>query len=221
MAILEGNLFGQLHGKIGSMYGRRQNGKTIIASMPTTNPNRTLTLAERQRRESFAALSSLTSDFTDVINIGLRNYRNKSSLSTPRNAFTHLNKNIYTFDNAGNIVLHFKELLFSFGRLPIPEVYKIAPYEPEGHDVTVSFKDSTDEPGCSPLDIIITVAYCVDLNIHLVQRCTRVDPKLTFAQLPPVLKSHKLQFYAFVLGNDKKETSDTIYLGEILYEPYY
>lgn len=222
MAISKGNLFGHLHGKIGSTYGRSVNGKNLIASMPTRNPDRVPTLAERQRRESFSALSSLASDFSDVIQIGLKNYKNKNRLAVPRNAFIHINKDIYTFDNRGHLVFLFKKLAFSKGRMPLPVLDDIILSRPHQYDITVVFKEVFDDPGCSLNDEFIVVAYDIDVNEHLVQRCTREYPKVTFYDLPVSWKATNINFYAFALGKgsiNKNESSDTIYLGEIRFEP--
>lgn len=222
MATSKGNLFGHLHGKIGNMYGRSVNGKNLIASMPTRNQDRIPTLAERQRRESFSALSSLASDFSDVIQIGLKNYKNKNKLATPRNAFIHLNKDIYTFDNRGLLMFDFENLAFSKGRMPMPVLDEIIPSNPNAYDITIEFKKILDEPGCSREDEFIVIAYCIDADQHLIQTCKRKTPKVTFNDIPVSWKEKNINFYAFALGKDtinKKESSDTIYLGEILFEP--
>ena len=220
MAIAQGNLFGHLHGKIGSMYGRDINGKNVIASMPTRNP-RIPTLAEVQRRESFSALSSLAGEFNDVIQIGLKNYKNKNRLAVPRNAFIHINKDIYSFDNFGHLVFHFKDLMFSHGRMPMPVLDSMRP-GPSSYDITVQLKETGDEPGCSLADEFIVVAYDIDVKEHFIQRCTREFPKVTFYDIPVSWKSTNINFYTFALGKDtynKNESSDTAYLGEIRFEP--
>lgn len=222
MAISKGNLFGHLHGKIGSTYGRSVNGKNLIASMPTRNPDRVPTLAERQRRDSFSALSSLASDFSDVIQIGLKNYKNKNRLAAPRNAFIHINKDIYTFDNRGHLVFLFKRLAFSRGRMPLPALEAITPGRPTTYDITVELKEIFDEPGCTLADEFIVVAYDIDVNEHLMQKCTREFPKVTFYDIPVSWKATNINFYAFALGKgsiNKNESSDTAYLGEIRFEP--
>ena len=222
MATSKGNLFGHLHGKIGNMYGRSVNGKNLIASMPAKNPNRIPTLAERQRRESFSALSSLASDFSDVIQIGLKNYKNKNKLATPRNTFIHLNKDIYAFDNRGLLVFNLENLVFSRGRVPMPVLNEIIPYRPNAYDITIQFNKIFDEPGSSREDEFIVIAYCIDKEQHLMQKCTRKLPKVTFHDLPVSWKEKNIFFYAFALGKDtinKNETSDTVYLGKILFEP--
>lgn len=222
MATSKGNLFGHLHGRIGSMYGRSVNGKNLIASMPTRNPDRVPTLAERQRRESFSALSSLASDFSDVIQIGLKNYRSKNRLAAPRNAFMHINSDIYTFDNIGHLVFLFKRLAFSRGRMPMPVLDAITPGRPNDYDITVTLKEVFDVPGCSLEDEFIVVAYCIDAEQHLIQTCTREFPKVTFYNIPVSWKETNINFYAFALGKgtiNKKESSDTAYLGEIRFEP--
>ena len=222
MAISKGNLFGHLHGKIGSTYGRNVNGKNLIASMPARNSDRVPTLAERQRRETFSALSSLASDFSDVIQIGLKNYKNKNKLAAPRNAFIHINKDIYAFDNRGLLVFNFENLVFSRGRVPMPVLDEIKPGDPNAYDITVQFKKIFDEPGSSREDEFIVIAYCIDTEQHLVQKCTRKYPKAIFYDIPVSWKEKNINFYAFALGKDtinKNETSDTIYLGEILFEP--
>ena len=222
MAISKGNLFGHLDGKIGAMYGRRVNGKNLIASMPTRDPNRVPTLAERQRRESFSALSSLASDFSDVIQIGLKNYKNKNRLAAPSNAFMHINSDLFTFDNHGQIVFHFKRIAFSRGRMPMPVLDEITPGRPNDYDITISFNDGMDEPGCSLEDEIIVVAYDIEAGAHMMQRCTREDPKVIFRNIPVSWESTNINFYAFALGKgtiNKNESSDTIYLGEIRFEP--
>ena len=222
MALSKGNLFGHLHGKIGSMYGRDVNGKNLIASMPTRNQDRVPTLAERQRRESFSALSSLASDFSDVIQIGLKNYKNKNRLATPRNAFMHINKDIYTFDNLGHLTFLFKKLAFSRGRMPMPVLDEIIPGRPNQYDITIQFKEVWDEPGCSLEDEFIMIAYDTDVDEHMIQRCTREFPKAAFYDIPVSWKATNINFYAFALGKgtiNKNESSDTIYLGEIRFEP--
>lgn len=222
MAESKGNLFGHLHGKIGSTYGRSVNGKNLIASMPTRNPDRIPTLAERQRRESFSALSSLASDFSDVIQIGLKNYKNKNRLAAPRNAFIHINKDIYTFDNRGHLVFLFKKLAFSKGRMPLPALEVITPGRPNQYDISVELKGEIDEPGCTLEDEFVVVAYSIDANQHLVQTCTRETPKVVFRDIPVSWKETNINFYAFALGKgtiNKNESSDTIYLGEIRFEP--
>ena len=222
MAISKGNLFGHLHGKIGSTYGRSVNGKNLIASMPTRNPDRIPTLAERQRRESFSALSSLASDFSDVIQIGLKNHKNKNKLATPRNAFIHINKDIYTFDNLGHLVFLFKKMAFSKGRMPLPALDDIILRRPDLYDITVVLNEGSDEPGCTLADEFVVVAYSIDANQHLVQTCTREYPKVTFYDIPESWKETNINFYVFALGKgtiNKNESSDTTYLGEIRFEP--
>lgn len=210
MGILRSGIHGPVQGRTGPLIGRVLRKQNVVSALPHREvwANRGLSL----HQQKFAAVSVLLNQLRPFLNHGFAYDLKRGPV---QGAIRYNFKRVVSVQE-GNVVLDYTRLVLARGRLAVlnSPVVRMA-----GLNTAVfSWAADVQQEYCRDLDRVSFLIYNVSRKMPLMAISAAFRSDLRYElELPDDFSGNVLQVYAGVCGWDNKWVSDSMYLGELIF----
>lgn len=198
----------KLHKSMAENTYYRSRGQNVLKTKIDKNASNTL--PQQMQRLKMKELTSLCKAFNSTIEIG---FPGRLVSNTPWNAFVSVNKEAVTVDEKLVVTVDYEKLLVAKGNREVVEGMSVRMDEQE-HEVTFTHEVGDFGYGAEPTDVVYVVVLEKErMRSKLFCLNTRNDDSSTTVTLPATWNMKQLAGYVFVLAENGKSASDSVYIA--------
>ncbi|MBB5438825.1 hypothetical protein HDC92_002506 [Pedobacter sp. AK017] len=209
MGFLTGGIDYDMIGRVGNHVGRKRKGRNVLAMRPSKS-NKPPTQAQLDQRLKFGLMTSFISRIASVVDVGFAAYDAKM---TARNAAVGYNMEHAITGVSPNYSINYEKLLYSKGKLEMPEYPEIATVAAARLDY--SWPALTGITYAKGTDKATFLVYNEVKDKFVVLRGGALRSALSYnLLLPGNFSGDSVQCYISFVSADGKLVSKNYYVGE-------
>ena len=207
MTIVKSLILHRLTKSMGDNTFCRFRGKTILKGKVSSNHS--CTLPQQQQRLRMKTLMELCDLFDPAIQMG---FPQRPIAQSPGNAFVQTNKDVVEVSEKLEVTINYEQIACSKGKLELPELTVKADAEAR----TLTFSHEAEDFGkhAEPTDMLYAVLLEKQKSrTKVFPLNTRESAGMVALTLPKGWEIANLEVYVFVLSENKRKSSKTLYLS--------